>query len=66
MQKLKQEQFLPISIEEAWEFFASPKNLNAVTPKDLYFEITSELPDQMYEGLIITYRIKPMLNISIG
>jgi ligand-binding SRPBCC domain-containing protein len=65
MHSLKQEQFLPISIEEAWEFFASPKNLNAVTPKDLSFEITSVLPDKMYEGLIITYRIKPMLNIKI-
>ena len=66
MNKLKREQFLPVSIDEAWGFFASPKNLNAVTPKDLLFEITSALPDQMYEGLIITYRIKPMLNISIG
>lgn len=65
MYKLKQEQFLPISLDLAWDFFASPKNLNAVTPKELYFEITSELPEKMYEGLIITYRIKPMLNISV-
>lgn len=65
MYKLKQEQFLPISLESAWDFFASPKNLNAVTPKELNFEITSELPERMYEGLIITYRIKPMLNIKI-
>ena len=66
MHKLKQEQFLPISLEEAWDFFATPKNLNEVTPEDLVFEITSELPDKMYEGLIITYRIKPMLNIPIN
>lgn len=66
MQKLEQSQFFPISIDEAWGFFSSPKNLNVVTPKDLVFEITSELPDLMYEGLIITYRIKPMLNISIN
>lgn len=66
MHKLKQEQFLPIPIEEAWAFFASPRNLNAVTPKDLHFEITSELPNEMYEGLIITYKIKPILNISVN
>jgi len=65
MHKLKQEQFLPISLETAWEFFATPKNLNEVTPDDLVFEVTSDLPDKMYEGLIITYRIKPMLNIPI-
>lgn len=66
MHKLEQSQFLPINLDEAWNFFSSPKNLNAVTPKDLVFEITSTLPDLMYEGLIITYRIKPMLNISIN
>jgi len=66
MQKLKQEQFLPISLEAAWDFFATPKNLNEVTPKDMVFEVTSELPDKVYEGLIITYRIKPMLNIPIS
>lgn len=66
MRKLKQEQFLPLSLEEAWTFFATPANLNEVTPDDLVFEITSELPKKMYEGLIITYRIKPMLNIPIN
>lgn len=66
MKKIKQTQFLPISLEEAWRFFATPKNLNEVTPDDLTFEITSELPEKMYEGLIITYRIRPMLNIPLN
>ena len=65
MHKLKQTQFLPIGLAEAWDFFSSPKNLNEVTPEDMVFEITSDLPDKMYEGLIITYRIKPMLNIPV-
>ena len=65
MRKLKQEQFLPISISQAWDFFATPTNLNEVTPEDMVFEITSDLPPRMYEGLIITYRIRPMLNIPI-
>ncbi len=63
--KLVQEQFLPITLDEAWHFFATPKNLNEVTPKDMIFEITSDLPDTMYEGLFITYRIKPMFNIPL-
>ena len=66
MKVLKQEQFLPISLETAWSFFATPKNLNLVTPKDMVFEITSELPERLYEGLIITYRIKPMMNIPMN
>ncbi len=66
MRRLKQEQFLPISLDEAWNFFATPRNLNEVTPDDMVFEITSELPDTMYEGMIITYRIKPMLNIPLN
>jgi ligand-binding SRPBCC domain-containing protein len=63
MHRLKQEQFLPVTLEKAWDFFATPKNLNEVTPADMVFQITSELPDKMYEGLIITYRIRPMMNI---
>ncbi len=66
MKRLEQKQFLPITLQEAWAFFATPKNLNEVTPKDLVFEIISELPDRMYEGLFITYKIKPLLNISIN
>lgn len=66
MIKLKQEQFLPISLDEAWQFFATPKNLNEVTPDDMVFEIVSELPDTMYAGLLINYRLKPMLNIPIN
>lgn len=58
--RLYQEQILPISIDEAWEFFATPINLNQVTPKDLDFKILSDLPKSMYEGMIILYRIKVM------
>lgn len=63
---LRQQQLLPISLEQAWNFFATPKNLNEVTPKELHFDIVSKLPDSMYEGLMIVYNIKPMLGISIG
>ena len=65
MQYLKQEQILPISVEEAWKFFSDPANLNAVTPEDMVFEITSEITPVMYEGMLITYRIRPILNIPV-
>jgi len=63
---LKREQILPISIEEAWLFFATPKNLNAITPNEITFEFLSETPDKMYEGLLILYRLKPLFNIPIN
>lgn len=66
MRQLIQEQFIPLSLKEVWKFFATPKNLNSVTPDSLNFEIISELPEKMYEGLIIIYKIKPMLNISVN
>ena len=66
MHNLRQEQFLPITLDKAWTFFSSPRNLNEVTPEDMVFEITSDMPDLMYEGMMITYRIKPMLNISMN
>jgi ligand-binding SRPBCC domain-containing protein len=65
MKTLKRTQFLPISLDEAWEFFSTPKNLNEITPPNMTFTITSELPEKMYEGLMITYRITPILNIPI-
>jgi len=65
MNNLIQEQFLPVSLEEAWKFFATPKNLNKVTPADMIFEITSDVPETMYEGMLITYKLKPMLNITV-
>ena len=32
------EQKLPVTIEEAWSFFTSPKNLNLITPPDVNFK----------------------------
>lgn len=56
---------MPISIEEAWEFFSSPKNLSTITPDYMDFQITNEFPEKMIPGTIITYKVKPMLGIPI-
>jgi len=59
-------QILPVTPEEAWSFFSSPANLNDITPADMTFQITSGVPEKMYEGLIITYKVAPMLNIPLN
>ncbi len=63
--KLIRKQTIPVNIEEAWEFFSSPKNLAQITPDEMDFKITSELPDEMYPGQIITYIVKPLLGIPM-
>ena len=64
---LKREQFLPISIEEAWAFFSTPKNLAKITPEEMGFIIkTKLLDDEIYEGMKIKYIVKPVLGIPLN
>ena len=54
---LSQEQFLPITLKEAWEFFSTPRNLDEITPDDLGFKIVYQPGEKMYEGQIIEYKV---------
>lgn len=63
--RLYQRQFLPISAEAAWPFFSSPRNLQEITPGFLNFRITSSPPEEIYSGLIITYRIAAVAGIPM-
>ncbi len=66
MHQFSAEQFLPITIEKAWAFFSSPKNLSVITPPSLDFTILSDLGDEeIFEGMLIDYRVKPMLGIPV-
>jgi ligand-binding SRPBCC domain-containing protein len=63
---LKTVQFLPVSIEEAWEFFSRPQNLKEITPSNLGFTIISRHHgDRMYAGQIIEYKVSPLLGIPL-
>ena len=65
MKTFRSEILLPITLQEAWDFFSSPNNLNKITPEEMIFKITSTVPEKMYEGLLITYKITPILNIPL-
>jgi len=61
---LRAKQVLPISLDEAWDFISSPKNLSKITPPNMGFHIrTNPLPEKMYAGMMITYTVKPILGI---
>jgi ligand-binding SRPBCC domain-containing protein len=60
------EQFIPISLNEAWDFFSSPANLAKITPAKMGFNIISQFHgEKMYPGQIIEYTVKPILNIPL-
>lgn len=56
---------LPISISESWGFFSNPRNLSLITPPSLGLEITSDIPETIYPGAIISYRVRPAWGIPV-
>jgi ligand-binding SRPBCC domain-containing protein len=58
-------QFLPVDVETAWGFFSDPRNLQTMTPPWLNLVPTSEVPQEMHPGLIVTYQVKPALGIPV-
>ncbi len=66
MYQLKRTQFVPTDIQTCWDFFSSPKNLQTITPDYMDFDVLTYVPDMMYEGLMIAYKIRPLLGIPVN
>lgn len=62
---LKRSQLLPITLEEAWDFFTNPANLNVITPENMNFKILTDLPDRVYPGLFIRYKVAAVAGIPM-
>jgi ligand-binding SRPBCC domain-containing protein len=59
-------QIIPAPIEEVWDFMSSPRNLQHITPPYMGFDIiTDPLPEKIYAGMIIQYKVSPLLNIKL-
>ncbi len=58
-------QLLPVDLETAWEFFSDPRNLQLMTPPWLNLVPTSDVPEAMHQGMIVTYQVKPALGIPV-
>lgn len=64
--QLKEQVELSASLDEAWDFISSPANLKEITPDHMGFEIkTPGLPDKIYPGLMIVYKVRPVLGIPM-
>ncbi|MFC1729647.1 hypothetical protein ACFL6I_04860 [candidate division KSB1 bacterium] len=66
--RLQRKQQIPLSVNKAWAFFSNPRNLSKITPDSLGFDIlydSSDVSESMYEGMIIEYRVRPILSIPV-
>jgi ligand-binding SRPBCC domain-containing protein len=63
---LKRTQILPISLQEAWDFFSSPRNLSKITPEHMGFKILyMSGGEKAYAGQIIRYQISILPGINV-
>jgi ligand-binding SRPBCC domain-containing protein len=59
-------QLLNAQRDHVWDFISSPSNLKDITPPDMGFDILSEdLPQRIYPGMMILYKVKPLLGIPL-
>lgn len=64
--QLRRRQRLAISRDEAWAFFSSPHYLNQITPDFFHVDITSPVPDDIYAGLLISYRMTAVFGVPMA
>lgn len=64
--KIETVQHINSSVEECWDFFSSPKNLETITLDNMSFEIQDFDNKRMYPGQIISYTLKPLLGIKVS
>ena len=62
---LHTKQNLPITLDQAWEFLANPKNLKTITPDYMGFKTLSGDDRPMFAGQIIQYIVTPVLGIPM-
>lgn len=63
---LKVIQKIPIPVEEAWNFFSQPANLQTITPESFQFKILSNVNGRgIHEGQTIDYTVRPLFNIKL-
>lgn len=62
---LHKKQNLPITLQQAWDFISTPKNLAVITPPSMGFVTLSGDDRDMFAGQIIHYTVTPMLGIKL-
>lgn len=64
--RIHAKQFLPVSVEQAWDYFSRSENLQYITPASLGLRVTSAPQEEpVYAGQIIEYTLRPVLGIPL-
>lgn len=65
--QLQKETLLPLTIDEAWDFFSVAANLEKITPPEVKFQTLTKLGGtRLRNGLKIKYKLRPLLNIPLS
>ena len=59
------QQALNLDRRQAWDFFSSPYFLNRITPDFFHIRATSGVPEKIYAGLLICYRMKAVFGVPM-
>ena len=62
---LHREQVIPATLEQVWAYFATPRNLNEMTPPDMNFEYIRGGDEAMYAGQNMEYRVSIVPRVSV-
>ena len=63
---LEREQLLPITLDEAWAFFSTPRNLARITPPGMGLVVREPFDDApAHTGQRITYTVRPLLGVPL-
>lgn len=65
MYTLHKTQKIPVSLNEAWNFISTPKNLAVITPPSMGFVTLSGDDKEMFAGQIIHYHVSPLLGLKM-
>src|SRR5262249_34875954 len=63
--QLERTETVSLGVDACWHFFSNPRNLEKITPPSLNFRIKRRLPEEIYPGLLIEYRVSPLLGIPV-
>jgi ligand-binding SRPBCC domain-containing protein len=65
MYRFEQQQLIKADLDQVWKFFSNPRNLQKLMPEDMGFQTIDEVPESMYPGLLLRYKVAPLMGIKL-
>ena len=65
LERIQTSKRLPIQVEEAWDFFTSPENLQSVMPPWLDYQLSSSPPEYLHPGAMYSAQMRPFPGVTL-